>query len=130
VNGTVGVAYFFTGSSLRGDRDGNRFANTTNYDDTALSYGAGAGTYLVLGGGRLPVALDLGVRYQRTPAVSYLSKGGITDYPDGSITVSPNRGPTELLTFQLGVTAALGRRDHGRKGEDDRPRRGPRGRRR
>ena len=129
VNGTVGMAYFVTGSSLRGDRDNDTFASTTNYDDAALSWGGGAGSYLALRTGRLPIALDLGVRYQRTGSVSYLAEGGIVDRPDGTIAFSPIRTETELLTFQIGVTAAIGRdRDRDDDGDDDRRR--SRGRRR
>jgi hypothetical protein len=113
-NAFVGASYFFTGSSLSGKDQDSGFGNTTNYDDVALSYGIGGGTYVVLKGGRLPVALDLGVRYHRTAPVSYLAKGGITDHPDGSITVSPNRSTTELLSFQVGGTVALGHRDQRR----------------
>jgi hypothetical protein len=117
VNGSVGLAYFVTGSSLRGD-DEDAFANTTNYDDSAFSWGGGAGTYVALRTGRLPIALDLGVRYQRTGSVSYLAEGGIVDRPDGSIALFPIQSDTELLTFQVGVTAAIGR-SHDRDGDDD-----------
>jgi hypothetical protein len=116
LNGTVGMAYFVTGSSLRGDRDGDSFASTTNYDDAALSFGGAAGTYVSIRGGRLPIALDLGIRYQRTGSVSYLVEGGISDRPDGTIAVSPIDSDTELLTFQVGVSAALGRRERDGRG--------------
>ena len=116
LNGSVGMAYFVTGSSLSGADSDLSFANTTNYDDSVFSWGGGAGAYVALRTGRLPIALDLGVRYQRTPDVSYLAEGGIEDRPDGSIALFPIQSDTELLTFQVGVTAAIGR---GRGGDDD-----------
>ena len=107
VNGSVGVAYFVTGSSLSGDRDNESFANTTNYDDGTIAYGAGAGVYVPLRRGRTPIVLDLSVRYHRNGRVSYLTEGGIRDNPDGSITLSPITSDANLLTFQVGITGGL-----------------------
>ena len=109
VNGMVGVAYFTTSSSLRGELDDESFANTTNYDDAVLSYGGGAGLYVPLRTGRAPISLDLGVRYHRNRDVSYLREGGITDNPDGSITLHPIRSDTDLLTFHVGVSIGISR---------------------
>lgn len=124
VNGTVGLAYFTTSSSLRGDRDDESFANTTNYDDATLSYGAGAGLYVPLRRGSAPISLDLGVRFHRSADVSYLREGDITDNPDGTISVFPVESDANLFTFQLGVSAALRRSgDRDGDGDDDRRRR-------
>ena len=113
VNGTVGVGYFFTESSVEGSHNHEPFASTTNYDDVTLSYAAGGGLYVPLRGGPAPVALDLGLRYQWSRDVSYLREGSIEDLPGGAIAFRPVRSDADVLTFQVGVTAAVGRdRDH------------------
>jgi opacity protein-like surface antigen len=109
VNGFAGVSYIFTGSSVEGSSDHHAFANTTNFDDWAFSYGGGAGVYVPLRGGASPVSLDLGMTYRRNGEAEYLLEGGIRDNPDGSITLFPVRSRTDMLTFQLGVSVGISR---------------------
>lgn len=122
VNGTVGLGYFFTESSVEGSRSHETFASTTNYDDLILSYAAGGGLYVPLRGGTAPVSLDLGVRYQWSRDVSYLREGSIEDLPGGAIAFRPVRSDADVLTLQLGVTAAVGS-DRGRGWDPDDDRR-------
>ena len=121
VHGTVGVAYFSTTSSLRGERDDESFGSTTNHDDAVFSYGAGAGLYVPLRTGRAPISLDAGVRYHRNRDVQYLREGGIVDNADGTISIFPVQSDADLFTFQVGVSIALRRGD--RDGDDERGRR-------
>lgn len=112
LNGTVGVAYFGTQSSLHGSRGGDSFASTENFNDAAFTWAGGAGAYIPLVRGRIPVSLDFGVRYNHNGEVDYLVKGGIQDNPDGTITLHPIRSDANYVTFQVG--ASVGLRDHHR----------------
>jgi hypothetical protein len=108
VNGFAGVSYIFTESSVRGSSSGESFASSTNYDDASFAYGGGAGLYVpVSRRGRNPVSIDAGVQYRHNGRADYLVEGGITDNPDGSITLDPIRSQTNLLTFHLGVSVGV-----------------------
>lgn len=108
VNANVGAAYYFTQSSVKGSHSGESFASTTNFDDWAFAYGAGAGVYVPVMR-RVPVALDVGVRYHRNGTVQYLRAGSITDLAGGQIRIDPLESEGDLLSFRLGVTVGLGR---------------------
>ena len=103
LNGSVGVKYLATNSYLDGDDDDNSVFNTTNWDDVSLSWGGGGGLYIGLRQGMKPISLDVGARYVGGDETSYLVEGGITDNPDGSITVHPMRGRTDVLVYHLGI---------------------------
>jgi hypothetical protein len=107
VNGSVGVKYLATNSYLDGDDDENSVFNTTNWDDVALAWSGGGGVYVALRRGLRPVSLDLGARYQSGDETSYLAEGGITDNPDGSITVHPVRGRTDVVVYHFGVNVGF-----------------------
>lgn len=106
--GTAGLAYFVTESSLRGDRGGDTFATTNNYDDLAFALQGGVGLYVPVRRGRTPISIDLGARYNRNGQARYLREGSIRDHPDGSISFTPIESDTDLVTFHLGVSAGLG----------------------
>jgi hypothetical protein len=110
VNGAVGLAYFGTTSSVRGDDSSQTFASTSNFDDLTLALSAGGGVQVALGSGRTPVLLDIGARYHGNGSVEYLREGDITDNEDGSIALTPRRSQANLVSFQVGVTVGAGRR--------------------
>lgn len=100
--GTFGLAAFTTSSSLSGiDEHDEDFGNTTNHEDYTLAWSTG-------GEVRIPVterfALTLGGQYQRNGVMSYLREGGITDNPDGTLTVDPQRTEANMVAIYLGVT--------------------------
>jgi opacity protein-like surface antigen len=107
VNGFAGVSYIFTESSVSGSSSGESFASTTNYDDASFAYGGGAGLYIPVSRRRNPVSIDAGVQYRHNGQADYLREGGITDNPDGSITLHPIRSQTNLFTFHVGVSVGL-----------------------
>ena len=111
LNGFVGVSYIFTESSVGGTSSGYEFASTTNYDDASFAYGGGAGLYIPVGHGRNPVSIDAGLQYRHNGQAEYLVEGGITDHPDGSITLHPIRSETNLWNFHIGVSVGLRGRD-------------------
>ena len=107
-NGFVGLSYIFTESSVGGTRSGETFASTTNYDDASFAYGGGVGLYIPVSrrGGR-PVSIDAGLQYRHNGQADYLLEGGITDHPDGSITLDPIRSQTNLVNFHVGVSVGV-----------------------
>lgn len=109
VNGSVGLTWFLTRSSLSGADDHDSSFNTTNYSDWVTSLRAGAGVrFRIAGSERRPVLLDVGAQYHRNGVANYLREGDIVDYPDGTIELFPRRSETNLGTFRVGVSFGLG----------------------
>ena len=106
-NAFVGGAYFFTQSSLSGTgNNGESFAQSENYHDNVLSYGAGGGFLFPVAAGRAPVFVDVGARYVHNGTVHYLREGDIQD--DGTtVTYTPTVSPANFVQFTLGVSIAL-----------------------
>ena len=109
VNGTIGVSYFSTYSSLGGsDYDG--FARTEHFDDAVLAGRAGGGVRVRVSRGRFPVLADIGARYHWNGVARYLVEGDVVDEPDGTLTLFPNETQANLVAFQVGVAVGVGRR--------------------
>lgn len=108
----IGANHLFTQTDVRREyyHGEEPLASSTNYDDTALVYGAGLGAQVrvhtdVSDGGRpYEVLIDGRVRYLAGGEASYLGRGDITRYDDGTYDVTPRRSRTDLLVPQLGVT--------------------------
>jgi hypothetical protein len=113
VGGTVGLSYFATTSSVKGDDSSETFASDTNYDDLTLAFGGLGGVYIPLSRGATPVSLDLGARYHRNGEVSYLKEGSITDNVDGTVSFSPIHSEADILTFHIGVSIGISARAGG-----------------
>ncbi|HEU0079089.1 MAG TPA: hypothetical protein VFQ76_15655 [Longimicrobiaceae bacterium] len=111
VGGFAGFTYLYTESSIEGRDDDQAFARTTNLDDGTFAYGGRAGVYFPLRGGPSPVSLDLGVVYLDGGEAEYLREGDIVDHPNGTISFTPSRSDTDLLTFRAGVTVGIPRSD-------------------
>jgi hypothetical protein len=107
VNGTAGISYFFTESSVEGADDDLDFASTRNYDDGTFSWGVGSGLLIPFRTRTGEVSIDLGVRYHGNGEVRYLRKGGIEDLPDGSIRLHPIQSEANLLTYRVGISVAI-----------------------
>ena len=103
-NGGVGLAYFATRSSVGGSGDEFDFASTTNFDDATFAWNAGAGVLIPVKKGNRPILIDIGARYQGNGEARYLREGDIQDNPDGTISFSPIRSETNLMTYHLGVS--------------------------
>ncbi len=109
VGGGIGLGYFFTSSHISGLNSGE-FATTTNYDDQVFAWTAGGGVRVPFRIREVPLAMAFGARYQRNGDVSYLREGsGITDNPDGSITLNPTYGPANFVLWHLGVSLTIPR---------------------
>ncbi|HXL86112.1 MAG TPA: hypothetical protein VN927_02840 [Gemmatimonadaceae bacterium] len=54
-------------------------------------------------------AFNLGAKYYYGGRATYLTKGDITDNPDGTITLHPRNSKTDMVLWQLGFTLAIPR---------------------
>lgn len=125
VEGLFGFKYLFTRTSIEdegfGDNSGDEIADQTNYDDFALSGGAGAGLDIRLYRQKTTakavraVSLHLGVRYLLGQEASYLAEGTLEDTNgNGRLDQSEmdvRRSRTTFLQPQFGVTIRLGDTD-------------------
>jgi opacity protein-like surface antigen len=109
VHAGIGAAYFGTTSSVRGTNRSDDFASSTNFDDLTFSWLAGTGLNIPITRTATPVSVQLGVRYHGNGNAEYLRRGDISDHPDGSITMNPTRSEANLITYQIGISAVLGR---------------------
>lgn len=107
VNGSIGIAYFSTRSSIEGLGDAEDHFDTTNFDDVTFAWQAGTGLRVPLRVARVPVALDLGARYNTNGRVEYLREGDISDHPDGSITLHPQHSQANMVTWLIGATIGI-----------------------
>lgn len=108
VNGTAGLAYFYTQSSVEGSANDNQpFARTTNKSDVNLAYTAGGGIYVPLSVGRRPLSLDVGASYHGNGTAEYLRKGSIRDRPDGGVDIDEIRSETNFMTYRVGVSVGF-----------------------
>lgn len=105
--GLIGLHYLWTQTSIRGS--GSDQITSTNYSDSTLSAGAGAGAFLRLyhSGGNSPASvftldLDVGMRYLYGGRARYLTEGSIIRNDD-TVTYLVNRSRTDLLTVGTGL---------------------------
>jgi hypothetical protein len=114
-DGLFGFNYLFTRTSVKSegwDDDDHEIASSTNYDDGALAYGAGAGLLISVythEAGMDPedrdvnLAIDLGFRYLKGGEASYLKKGDIEIDENNKVIYHPNNSFTDLITINIGV---------------------------
>jgi hypothetical protein len=110
LNGTAGLSYFFTRSSVEGSSDIEPFASSTNFDDATFAWSAGGGLYIPLRharGRKNPVSLDIGAQYHANGEARYLREGSIREDGTGEISFDPIRSQTNLITYRLGITVGL-----------------------
>lgn len=105
VNTGFGGLFFRTGSSVTGSESSEPFARTTNYSDSAPAWFFGSGVRIPLAGDnpRKAISLDLGLRYYRGGAASYLREGSIQDHPGGSISLTPLSSRTPHVVYVVGI---------------------------
>jgi hypothetical protein len=108
INGSIGVSYFSTTSSISDvdDGDGGHF-DTTNFDDATFAWQAGTGLRIPVRSAGTPIFIDLGARYNTNGEVEYLREGDIIDHPDGSITLNPRLSDANLVTYVIGVSVGV-----------------------
>ena len=107
-NATVGFGYFSTYSSVEGTSTEEPFASTTNYDDGGFAWTAGGGILVRVASPKgVPISIDLGLSRHANGRREYLTEGGITDLPDGSIELHVNRSRADLLLWRIGVSVGI-----------------------
>jgi len=95
---------FRTTSTLKGTGSSDEaLSTTTNFKDSTNAWVYGGGLRIPLGNIESPILLDLGLRYYRGGAASYLREGSILDHPDGSITIFPLSSRTPFVMYAVGV---------------------------
>lgn len=109
-NGTAGFSYFSTDSNVEGTSDVEPFASTRNFGDGGFAWSAGGGlqVHLTETDRGVSIALDIGASLQKNGQREYLTEGGITDLPDGSIRLDVLRSDADLLLWRLGVAVGFG----------------------
>jgi hypothetical protein len=107
-NGSAGFSYFSTESSVEGSSQAEPFASTENYGDGGFAWTLGGGIEVqVAVANGTPIAIDFGLGYQKNGLREYLTEGGITDHPDGSITLDVKRSNADYLLWRIGVAIGL-----------------------
>jgi opacity protein-like surface antigen len=106
VNAGIGLAYFYTQTSLATDDNSQQIAQTTNYSDNSLAYTAGAGFNVPLTSGSSPISLNVGARYNSVASARYLTKGDIMDDPNSEfgIIITPHETAADFIAYQVGVS--------------------------
>jgi hypothetical protein len=110
VEGLIGFNYLFTYTSISDDDNwSDDIASTTNFDDWALTYGAGAGAVVRAldvrsqeGPSKFSLYLDIGLRYVKGGTAQYLQEGSILR-DRGYITYFPSTSTTDLLKTHFGI---------------------------
>lgn len=106
-NTAFAVTNFRTTSALQDRQTSEQFAVTENASDWASAVVFGGGVYVPLGGRMSSAMLNLGAKYYYGGEATYLPEGGITDNPDGSVTLTPARTKTDFVIWQLGVSVGV-----------------------
>jgi opacity protein-like surface antigen len=106
VNAGVGLAYFYTQTSLNTDDDSYEIARSTNYSDNSLLYTAGVGFNIPLSVAASYIGLDIGARYQSIDNARYLTEGDIVDDPNSQygVIITPHESAANFVTYHLGVS--------------------------
>ena len=112
VDGVAGLTYLFTQTSVGDDQaygSGYEPLSSTNYDDAALTAGGGVGVLVQLyagyddDGDPVAVSLDARLRYLVGGEATYLGRGDIVRYGDGTVGLDVRRSRTDVLVPHLGV---------------------------
>ncbi|MDR8392927.1 outer membrane beta-barrel protein [Aliifodinibius sp. S!AR15-10] len=112
VDALVGLNYLFTESKVEDDSDFDTIASTTNFDDTAFSYGLGGGLKFKVAdsyddlGQKLTWFIDLKARYLFGGEADYLKEGALRNN-NGTLVYDTSRSSTDLFTVGLGFIVAF-----------------------
>ncbi len=108
-NASIAYSHFSTTSSISGTDDSEEYASTTNQSDGTRAWIFGGGVVIPFGNRYSLGGLNLGARYYYGGEAEYLREGDITDNPDGSININPQRSKTDMVVWQVGVSFVLPR---------------------
>jgi hypothetical protein len=108
-NATAGLGYFSTDSSVKGATGGqDSFASTNNYGDGGFAWTGGGGIEVRVAQPKgVPISIDFGLSHQGNGRREYLTEGGITDRPDGSIVLDVKRSDADFILWRIGVSVGI-----------------------
>ena len=104
LEGLIGGAYLFTETTIKSEGN-EEVASSTNFDDFAWNYGAGAGLMFEVYRNEndgTSFFIDLKARYLLGTEAEYLKEGSVV-VENGQVTYEVSKSKTDLLTVQLGV---------------------------
>jgi hypothetical protein len=107
IGATAGLAYFLTTAAADRDEAGTRFTIGVQKHDLAFAYGGQTGVRIPVSAGRRAIAVDLGLRFQRSREAELLRRGDLTVDESGAIHLSPVRSEANLWVFRAGVSVPL-----------------------
>jgi hypothetical protein len=105
-NAAIAYTDFSTTSSLSDPSGDYQSTSTQNAHDGSHAWIFGGGFQIPIG---TTASLNAGGRYYYGGRASYLTRGDITDNPDGTITLHPRTSKTDMVLWQLGFTIAIPR---------------------
>ena len=109
VDGLIGVTYLWTETGIY-SRDMSRVTSSVNFDDSALSFGAGAGVMIpLLRKPTFGLLFDAGARILFGGRADYLPKGGLAR-ENGDVVANYVTSRTDLVTARIGIALEI----HGR----------------
>lgn len=107
IEGLLGMNYLYTQTSIIERGSFEEVLSDTNFDDTAFSYGLGAGVQFLLAQPKQlsnsRIYLDLKANYMLGNSADYLKKGSI-QLQNGRATYDVYRSSTDLLLVNVGVS--------------------------
>jgi hypothetical protein len=105
-NAAVAYTDFSTTSSLSDPSGQFESLSTQNAHDGSHAWIFGSGFLIPIGS---TGAFNFGGKYYYGGRATYLTKGDITDNPDGTITLHPRSSKTDMVLWQLGFSFAIPR---------------------
>lgn len=106
-HGLVGVSRLTTFSGLGGGLVPDFVAGDEHFGDNGFAWSTGTGLLVPIS---RSVAVDFGASFQGHGRRDYLIKGGVTDNTDGTLNLDLKQSRASLLSFRLGLTTALPRK--------------------
>jgi len=111
IDGLLGFNYFWTSTTIENESNYEEIASSTNLDDAVFSYGLGGGIMVQAGRvkagrDRLPLYIDLKVRYLLGDEADYLKEGSIT-HDLGTVSYDISTSKTDMMLYQIGVAIAF-----------------------
>jgi hypothetical protein len=103
-NAAIAYTDFSTTSSLSDPSGQFQSASTQNAHDGSHAWVFGSGFQIPFG---TSGSFNLGGKYYYGGRATYLTKGDITDNPDGTITLHPRNSKTDMVLWHVGFTLAI-----------------------
>lgn len=116
LSGMLGISLLATSTTIKNESTGEEIASSSNQNDGAFNYGAGAGLDIRLwskpeeereDGDVRDVLLRIGVSYVYGGEAEYLKEGSIQDLGGGRVSYDVQRSRTDVLLYQIGVAVTF-----------------------